>query len=341
MLTGYGRLRRPVALRRSLYSLQGNGKNGRLPSWPPRRSISSLSHRPMDLRQLSYFVGIVEAGSFSRAAVQLNLAQPTLSRQIALLEVDLGQRLLVRTGRGASPTEAGEALLQHARTMLDAARHAREALRDMQESPSGRVLVGLPPRVALGLSATLVQRFRERFPSAVISVSEGLSLQLREWLIAGRLDMALLFDPPASPQLQFTPVLRERLMLVAPPGTQLPKRVGLASLVNYPMVLPSAPNAIRSLVDSVLRPRAIELQVLAEVGAVQTVVSLVAKGVGCTILPESALAPNDPAGRLPRTAIGPPAIMNVLMLTMPIARPATRLTRGTAALLAELDFRQG
>jgi len=294
----------------------------------------------MDLRQLGYFVSVVDAGSFSRAAAALNLAQPTLSRQIALLEADLGQRLFARTGRGASPTEAGEVLLVHARTMLDAAKHAREALRDMQDSPVGRVVVGLPPRVALGMSARLVQRFRERYPRAVITVSEGLSMQLREWLISSRLDLALLFDPPASPQLETTVLLRERLMLVAPPGQALPRRVTLAALANYPMVLPSAPNAIRSLVDAVLRPRGIELRVLAEVGAVQTVVSLVAKGVGCTILPESALTPNDPGHTLPRTSIGPPAIMNKLVLAVPLARPATRLTRGTAALLAELDFRQ-
>lgn len=294
----------------------------------------------MDLRQLRYFVSVVDSGSFSRAATVLNLAQPSISRQVALLEADLGQRLLTRTGRGATVTKAGEVLLLHARTMLEAAEQAREALRDLDASPAGRVVVGLPPRVAFGLSATLVQRFRERFPRAVITVSEGLSMQLREWLIAGRLDLALLFDPPASPQLECRTVLRERLLLVAPPGRKLPKRVGLASLADYPMVLPSAPNAIRSLMDSVLRPRRIELKVLAEVGAVQTVVALVAKGVGCTILPESALIPNEQGVRLERTAIGPPAILNNLMLAVPLARPATRLTRETAALLAELDFRK-
>jgi len=126
----------------------------------------------MDLRQLEYFVNIVEAGSFGRAALALNLAQPSLSRQIALLEAELGQRLLVRTGRGAVATEAGAALLIHARSMLDSAQSARDQLRDMHASPSGRVLVGLPPRVALWVSVPLVQRFRELFPRAVISVLE-------------------------------------------------------------------------------------------------------------------------------------------------------------------------
>lgn len=290
----------------------------------------------MDLKQLEYLLSVVELGSFSRAAIALNLSQPSLSRQIALLEVDLGQRLLVRTGRGAVATEAGEVLLGHAREMLARARTAREQLRDMHASPTGRLIVGLPPRVALGLGASLVQRFRERFPRAVITVLEGLSLSLRESLIAGRLDLALLFDPLPSPQLRFEPLMRERLLLVAPPGSQLPARVGLAALSQYPMLLPSAPNAIRALVDSVLLPRRIALQIQAEVGAVSTVLTLVARGEGCSILPESALA-----GRgLPQAAIGPPAIRNALVLAEPLARPASRLTRETAQILRSLDFRR-
>lgn len=294
----------------------------------------------MDLRQLETLVAVADAGSFSRAAVALNLAQPSLSRQIALLESELGQRLLVRTGRGVQPTEAGIALLGHARAMLDAAERARSELRELDSSPGGRVVVGLPPRVALGLSVPLVQRFRARFPRAVITVLEGLSLALRESLLAGRLDMALLFDPAPSPALALQPLMRERLLLVGPPGARLPPRVGLAALARVPMVLPSAPNAIRSLVDGALRPRRVQLQVLAEVGAVQTVLTLVARGVGHTLLPQSALAAGSDAAALPQALVGPPAIWNALMLALPVARPATRLTRETAQMLRELDFRR-
>jgi LysR family nitrogen assimilation transcriptional regulator len=292
----------------------------------------------MDLRRLHYFVSVVDGGSFSSAAVRLNLAQPTLSRQVALLEADLGQRLLVRTGRGVAPTEAGLALLVHARSMLDTAERARQELRELSATPGGRVIVGLPPRVALGLSAPLVQRFRDRFPAAGITVSEGLSLHLREWLIAGRLDLALLFDPPASPQLSYQTVLREPLLLVAPARVRLPARVSLAALADHPLVLPSAPNAIRRLVDMVVRPRGIALNVVAEVGAVQTVLTLVAQGVGCTILPESAIALSAEGPALRRAAIGAPGIRNSLVLAVPKARPATRLTRETAKLLLGLDF---
>lgn len=294
----------------------------------------------MEIRHLESLVAIADRGSFSRAAVALNVAQPSLSRRIRLLETDVGQRLLVRTGRGVAPTAAGEALLVHARSMLETARRAREELLDMKADPSGRVLVGLPPRVALGLSVPLVKGFRARFPRAVITLQEGLSQTLCESLIAGRLDLALLFDPPPLPQLKYEPLLRERLLLVAPPGSRLPPRASLASLANYPMVLPNSPNAVRGVVDGVLSPRGIRLNVVAEVGAMQTVLALVAQGVGCTILPESAQATSAAAARLPEALIGPPAIWNSLVLAVPLARPATRLTRETLQLLRGLDFRK-
>jgi LysR family nitrogen assimilation transcriptional regulator len=294
----------------------------------------------MDLKHLASFVAIVDGGSFSRAAAALNLSQPSLSRQMALLEAEVGQRLLQRTGRGVAPTPAGDALLVHARAMLDASRRALDELHDLHANPGGRVVVGMPPRVALGLSAPLVRQFRERFPQAVITVLEGLSLALRESLIGGRLDLALLFDPQPSPQLKFEPLMRERLMLVAPPGSRLPPRAALASLASYPMVLPSAPNAIRSLVDRHLAPRGVALNVLAEVGAVQTVLALVAQGMGCTILPESALAASAAGRGLPQAPIGPPAIWNALVLAIPLARPGSRVTRETAQMLRELDYRR-
>lgn len=293
----------------------------------------------MELRQIAYFVGVVDAGSFSRAAVALNLAQPSVSRQIALLEADLGQRLLERTGRGVVLTEAGEVLLPHARAMLEAAHLARTQVHELGAHPSGRVVVGLPPRVALGLGVPLIQRFRSRFPQAVIAVQEGLSLSLRESMIAGRIDVALLFDPAPTPLLHYETLQHEPLVLVAPAGSRLPRRATLASLAGYPMILPSAPNAIRSLVHAALRPRHIELDVVAEVGAVHTVLTLVARGAGCTILPTSALALTPEAARLPTTPIGPPTITNTLVLAMLVARPANRLTRETAQLLRELDFR--
>ncbi len=295
----------------------------------------------MDLRQLEYFVAVTEQGSFSRAAATLNLAQPSVSRQIALLEEELGQRLLERTGRGVTPTPAGHALLAHARVMLNAASQALSDLKEMHAEPVGRVVVGLPNRVAMGLSVALIKEFRQRFPNALLSVVEGLSLSLREGMIAGRIDLGLLFDPAPTPLLSYEQLMRERMMLVAPKAYRLPAQVALATLANFPLVLPGSHNPIRSLVDAVLLPRRIALNVVAEVGAVHTALTVVEEGLACSILPDSALHLSRRPDEIQAAPIGPPAIRNQLVLAIPRARPATRLVAETAKLLRELDFRNG
>lgn len=294
----------------------------------------------MDLTHLAHFVRVVDAGGFTAAAAQLHLTQSTLSRQIGLLEQELGQRLLTRTGRGVVATDAGAAFLAHARTLLELAERAREDLRDLNARPRGRVVIGLPPRVAHVLAAPLVQQFRERFPAAVITVAEALSLNLREWLIGGRIDLALLFDPPPAPQLEYEVLLREPMLLVAPAGSpRLPARVSLARLASVPLVLPRAPNALRALIEGAAAARGVTLQVVAEVDSVHTVLSLVKSGAGSTVMPASGLAAYDAMRSLRVAAIGPPAILNRLVLALPRARSSTRLVRETAALARGLDFK--
>lgn len=293
----------------------------------------------MEIRHLGYFLHVVEAGSFSAAAAELNLSQPTLSRQVSALEQELQQRLLQRTGRGVRPTEAGLALLPHARAMLAIVQRAQDELRDLQSSPTGRVAVGLPPRISMVASDVLVARFHKRFPRAVLSISEGLSVTLREWLLAGRVDIALLFDPPAVPALAFETLLQEELELVGPQGSEkMPARVGLARLARYPLILPSAPSSIRSVIDDALRPRGIEPRIIAEVGTVSTVMKLVAQGMGYTILPETVVRNLGAGHRLKRTRIGPPVLLNTLKLAVPRAGPGSRLVRETLQLLRELDL---
>jgi LysR family nitrogen assimilation transcriptional regulator len=295
----------------------------------------------MDLKQLEYFVAVAEQGSFSRAAAALNLAQPSLSRQVALLEAELGHRLLERTGRGVSVTAPGEALLSHAKVMLNAARQAKFQIKEMRGDPSGRVVVGLPHRVSMGLCVPLIQRFREKLPNAMITVVEGLSLSLREGMIAGRIDVGLLFDPAPTPLLKYDILLREKLMLVAPASYRLPAQASLQLLKDFPMVLPSSPNPIRSLVDAVLLPRKINLNIVAEVGSVHPALTLVEKGVACSILPESALSMSLNPKKLAFAPVGPPVMRNQLVMAMPAARPLDRLTQETVKLLRELDFRVG
>ena len=288
----------------------------------------------MDLRRLEYFVAVAEAGSFSKAAAALVMSQPTLSQQVAALETELGQRLLTRTGRGAEPTDSGQALLVYARAIFELAEQAKADMRERQLIPSGRITIGLPPRVAHAMTADLVQRFRAEFPDAAISVEEGLSIRLREWLVAGRLDVAVLFDPPASPLLNIETIAREPLVLMA--STPLPARIRLADVAALPLVLPSKPNSLRQLLEGEVKPRGYLLKVVAEVDSIKTVLSLVARGVAATVLPASAMREWTDKKPPYMAAIHAPVIRNRLCIAVPKARPATRLSRFLVQLTREL-----
>jgi LysR family nitrogen assimilation transcriptional regulator len=146
---------------------------------------------PMDLKQIEYFVRVAEMGSFTRAAIALNVAQPALSRQIRLLEVELRQNLLKRNGRGASPTEAGLLLLEHGRGILHQVERAHEELGRARSGLTGRVALGLPPSVARVLTVPLTRAFREKMPEAQMSISEGLTTAMQESLLNGRLDIGI------------------------------------------------------------------------------------------------------------------------------------------------------
>ncbi|WP_233830191.1 LysR family transcriptional regulator [Paraburkholderia sp. ZP32-5] len=294
----------------------------------------------MDLKRLEYFLQVAESRSLSRAGERLGISQPSLSRQIGLLEQELGQHLLVRNGRGVEPTEAGLRLMEHARALLALAARAKEDLQTFQRAPTGKVVVGLPPRIARVLTSSLVQRFGERFPDASISVAEGLSTSMREWLLAGRVELALLYDPPASPQLAFESLFREDLVLVTATSgrLRLPARVKVDDLERYPLILPSQPNAIRSLVEKVCRSRGVHPNVVAEVDAVETITELAAQGYACAILPRSAVRGPQMESSLAIGTLVSPGIKNDLVLATPRSRPMTQLALGCAELIRTLDI---
>lgn len=296
----------------------------------------------MELRHLEYFLRIAESGSFSLAAASLNLTQPTLSRQITQLEDELQQRLFERTGRGVKVTEAGRVLLEHARHMLQLAQQTKDEMQNLAASPIGRIAVGLPPRISFAVSSTIVERFRERMPRAALSISEGLSVNLKEWLVAGRLDVALLFDPPSTPSLMFELLLEEPLVLVGKAGARaLPKSVSLQGLCDFPLVLPSAPSSIRSVVDDRLEPLGLRPNVIVEVGGVSTVLKLVAQGVGFSLLPTSLLHTAGAGLDICHAPLEPPGLSNKMFLAIPRAGATSRLFVETLSLLREIDYTGG
>ena len=170
----------------------------------------------MNLIQIEYFLRVAELGSLTRASLVLGVSQPTLSRQIRALEVQLRHTLLHRNGRGVELTPAGQCLVEHAEAMLEAAARARAALDRVRNAPSGRVVVGLPSRIARVLTEPLLRAFKKQYPKASITVAEGLSTVLHEWLMMGRVEVALLFNPVHRAELELLPLYSEELVLVGP-----------------------------------------------------------------------------------------------------------------------------
>ncbi len=294
----------------------------------------------MDLKQLEYFVRVAELGSFTRAAVALDVAQPALSRQVRLLEVELRQNLLTRNGRGALPTEAGKLLLEHGRGILHQVERAREELGRVRGQLAGRVAVGLPPSVAKVLALPLIREFRRRMPEATLSISESLSIGMQEALGNGRLDIALLYNAQPSPGIELTPLLEEPLFLVQRRGAgtppSRPRPIALRDVAKVPLVIPTRPNAIRMLVETELAGLGCRPLVALEVDGISAILDLVADGAGAAILSRHAVATSSQPQAFSARPVGSPALRSKLAVAMSSQRPATLTQQAMLRLIQEL-----
>ena len=292
----------------------------------------------MDLKQLEYFVRVAELGSFTRASIALDVAQPALSRQVRLLEVELHQSLLVRNGRGATPTEAGKLLLAHGRGILHQVERAREELGRVRGSLAGRVAIGLPPTLARVLTVPLTRAFREQLPDARLSISEGLSTVMQEWLLNGRLDIAVLYNAQPANGIEMMSLLTEYLMLVQarPPGLledPPPPPIALHDVARLPLVIPSRPNAIRMHVEAEMAGIGCRPLIALEIDGVSAILDLVADGAGCAVLPRNAVASSIRPSAFTVRMISEPALRTRLSLVTSSLRPATLTQQATLALI--------
>lgn len=294
----------------------------------------------MDLKQLEYFVRVAELGSFTRASIALDIAQPALSRQVRLLEVELRQNLLVRNGRGATPTEAGKLLLEHARGILHQVDRAREELGRVRGALAGRVAIGLPPSLARVLTVPLTRAFRQQMPEAQLSISEGLSVAMQESLVNGRLDIAVLYNAQPLSGIDISPLLDEDLWLVQarPAGLQEdppPPPMALREVAQLPLVIPSRPNAIRMHVESELANIGCRPLIALEIDGVSAILDLVADGMGCAILSRNAVASSIKPSAFSVRAISEPPLRTRLALATSSLRPATLTQQATLALIRQ------
>jgi len=252
----------------------------------------------MELRQLRYFIRVVELGSMGRAAAELGVVRSALSQQISRLEGELATRLLQRTTIGVVPTDAGVAFWRQAQL---AVRHADEAARAAQQARlSGHVSVGLAPSTAAVLALPFMAGMRERYPDVRLQLVESLSGNLASMLNARQLDLAVLFETEAARRWSVTPLLDERLFVIGAPNLPgMPKgaRVKLTQIGSLPLVMPSGTHGLRAIVATAFARAKCEPRIVADIDGLAILMDAVRAGVAATIQPGAATA-RIPAGEL-------------------------------------------
>jgi len=246
----------------------------------------------MDLRQLKYFVQIVESGSLAKASRQLFIAQPALSQQIAKLEAEVGKPLLIRSAKGVTPTENGAALHHHARFLLRQHDQALSIARQEPGTVHGMVSLGLAATTVCAVGPPFMRRIREKFPGIVLNVVEGMSGHLAQMMRLGQLDLAILFSRDAVLDLPAEPLVEEELFLLLPSNSNLvPKgrtRITCAEVAKLPLILPTGIHGLRRRITTEFEQRNLPLRVVAEIDSLSLLLTCVKDGMGATIKPMSA-----------------------------------------------------
>lgn len=259
----------------------------------------------MELRQLKYFVRIVEAGSVSRASQSLHVAQPALSQQINRLEEELGVQLLSRSVRGVTPTDAGMAIYRQAQLILKQVEATALIAAQADAGPAGPVAVGLPWTVTTLLGLQLLQAVRQRFKAVRLEIVEGPSSVLAGLLAQGRLDLAVVFDNTTDGGLVMKPVAAEALLLVGPAGSLAGLQAcTLADVAARPLLLLSRPNGIREEIERLWATGSVKPQVVAEINAPSLLVEAIQAGLGFSVLPSCAIEDQLRQGRLDGVPLG-------------------------------------
>jgi LysR family nitrogen assimilation transcriptional regulator len=291
----------------------------------------------MDIRQLRYFVSIVDLKSMSKAAGRLHVAQPALSQQIASLEADLDVRLLIRSSRGVDATEAGMTLYRHALSILRQLDDTRRDVKSESHEIGGLVAIGMPTTTAAMLAMPLLRSIRERHPRIRLQLFESLSGYLGELLGSGRLDIAVLFRSAETRDVSVAPLLTEELFFMGNLKGRLRGTAALpiTALSGVPLVLPSAAQELRLLVERAFAGAEATLNVIADVDSLPSILGAVAEGLAGTILPHSALGHHDDESTIVYRSLVP-----ALHRTVSVCRlrhmPITSAADAVRKLLVEL-----
>jgi DNA-binding transcriptional LysR family regulator len=286
----------------------------------------------VQVQQLAYFAAVAQTRHFTRAAELTGVSQPTLSKQIRVLENSLGAPLFVRNRGQIELTSAGEALLPHAQRILIDVESAERSVDEVTGLRRGRVRLGATPSVCDGLLPDLLTRFHEVHPDIELEVQEAGSRVLTRELGQGRLDLALLIVPLRSDTsiesvaIETTSILKERLVLASPAEADMPDSIDVADLRDLPLVMFREGYDLREVTLGACRAAGFEPHLAVEGGEMSAVLRFVEAGLGHAVVPEMVMR-NRP--RLQGTTLEKPSLRREIALAH----------RSDALQLAALAFR--
>jgi LysR family transcriptional regulator, nitrogen assimilation regulatory protein len=292
-----------------------------------------VKSRHMELRSLHYFVRIAELGSITRAAAHLHIAQPALTRHVQRLEDELEVTLFTRANRGVRLTEGGQKLLESAQRILRDLERAGDEIRAHKAHPSGKVVLAVTPTLCPVVVPELFARMRRHYPMIELKVVHAGMVRLEEFLVDGRVDMALLSEMSKSRLIRSTRLAEEEMVLVTRPRARPPGVVSPAELSRTPLILG---DGLRAAMETLLAGRGIELQVEIELNDHETIRLMVQQGVGASILPHSSVH-RECARRLAEAhRITEEGVFRTLALGVAVNRGASSAREAVAEIVAQV-----
>jgi LysR family transcriptional regulator, nitrogen assimilation regulatory protein len=274
----------------------------------------------MELRSLHYFVRIAELGSITRAAAHLHVAQPALTRHVQRLEEELNVALFTRANRGVRLTEAGQKLLDGATRVLRDIERTGDEIRAQDAHPSGKIVLGITPTLCPVLVPDLFARMRRDHPMIELKVMHAGMVRLEEFVIDGRVDIALLSELSRSRLIVSTRLAEEEMVLVTQTGRRPDGIVGGDELRQTKLILG---DGLRAAMDALLAGLDIELAVDTELNDHETIRLMVAQGAGTTILPLSAVSRERTRGLIEPHRITERGVFRTLALGVRASRNAS------------------
>ena len=241
----------------------------------------------MDIKQLRSFITISETKNITKAATLLNIVQPAVSRQIHLLEDELGVELFERSRHGMHLTHEGKILEVYARRALKEIETAKIELTSSDGALEGTVNIGVLASLSELLSISLMHVIKSKYPKVNVKITVGYSGHLKDWLENGEIDLALIYGSVSSKFLDLQPLVREQLWLIGPYASELDSErpIELKDMASYDLILPYAPHRLRTLIEQGFHKAKHELKISAEVNDLNVQKQLVKEGFGFTILP--------------------------------------------------------